>query len=159
MAIPVGERLRPVIAINRLAMMWRSGTTGHSSTNVAGCHCWRPTSTSPPPYPTWTDPAPYTLHVGNFSSDGAIVVTVLRHHSADSPLSVEVLEAPQPGQIRVLLDFDCNSKLLHLATGVFAAALGISKKGNRNPRVEIVGEGAGESGAGKVGLAAAALMV
>jgi hypothetical protein len=40
------------------------------------------------PYQTWTDPASFTLHEGNFSSEGVILVTILRSHSADSPLSL-----------------------------------------------------------------------
>jgi hypothetical protein len=38
----------------------------------------------PRPYPTWTAPASFTLHEGNFSSDGVILVTIMRSHSADS---------------------------------------------------------------------------
>ncbi len=33
-------------------------------------------------YPTWTAPASFTLHEGNFSSDGVILVTIMRSHSA-----------------------------------------------------------------------------
>jgi len=35
---------------------------------------------SPRPYPTWTAPASFTLHEGNFSSDGVILVTIMRTH-------------------------------------------------------------------------------
>jgi hypothetical protein len=41
-------------------------------------------------YPTWTAPASFTLHEGNFSSDGVILVTIMRSHSADSRLVFEV---------------------------------------------------------------------
>jgi len=47
-------------------------------------------------YPTWTAPASFTLHEGNFSSDGVILVTIMRSHSADSRLIFEVAEAPKP---------------------------------------------------------------
>ena len=59
----------------------------------------------PRPYPTWTAPASFTLHEGNFSSDGVILVTIMRTHSADSALTFEMAEEPKPGQVRVLLDF------------------------------------------------------
>ena len=59
----------------------------------------------PRPYPTWTAPASFTLHEGNFSSDGVILVTIMRTHSADSALTFEVAEEPKPGQVRVVLDF------------------------------------------------------
>ena len=48
-------------------------------------------------YATWTAPASFTLHEGNFSSDGVILVTIMRSHSADSRLVFEVAEEPKPG--------------------------------------------------------------
>ena len=56
----------------------------------------------PRPYPTWTAPASFTLHEGNFSSEGVILVTIMRSHSADSRLVFEVVEEPKAGQVRVL---------------------------------------------------------
>ena len=49
----------------------------------------------PRSYPTRTAPASFTLHEGNFSSDGVILVTIMRSHSADSRLNFEVAEEPQ----------------------------------------------------------------
>ena len=37
----------------------------------------------PRSYTTWTAPASFTLHEGNFSSDGVILVTTMRSHSAE----------------------------------------------------------------------------
>ncbi|MFV1441405.1 hypothetical protein VXL47_20355 [Phaeobacter sp. JH20_30] len=111
----------------------------------------------PRPYPTWTAPASFTLHEGNFSSDGVIpgvlqsdnaVVTIMRSHSADSTLVFEVAEDPKPGQVRVLLDFGGNTELLHLAESVTAAELWIAKEGYRNARLEIVGDEQGERAGG-----------
>ena len=68
----------------------------------------------PRPYPTWTAPASFTLHEGNFSSEGVILVTIMRSHSADSALVFEVAEEPKPGQVRVLLDFSGNTELANL---------------------------------------------
>ena len=101
----------------------------------------------PRPFPTWTAPASFTLHEGNFSSDGVILVTVIRSHSADSRLSFDVIEEPKLGQVRVLLDFGGSTELLHLASSVTAAKLWIAKEGYRNARLQIVcdkGDGAGE---------------
>ena len=50
-------------------------------------------------YPTWTAPASFTLHEGNFSSDGVILVTIMRSHSVDSRLIFEVAEVPKAGQV------------------------------------------------------------
>lgn len=110
----------------------------------------------PRPYPTWTAPASFTLHEGNFSSDGLIsgvsqsdnaVVTIMRSHSVDSTLAFEVAEEPKPGQVRVLLDFGGNTELLHLAESLTAAEIWIAREGYRNARLEIVGtEGGGRAG-------------
>lgn len=55
----------------------------------------------PRPYPTWTAPVSFTLHEGNFSSDGAILVTIMGSHSADSLLSFEVIEEPKVEQVGI----------------------------------------------------------
>lgn len=104
-------------------------------------------------YLTWTAPASFTLHEGNFASDGVILVTIMRSHSAESQLMFEVAEEPQPGQVRVLLDFGGNTELLHLAESVTAAELWVAKEGYRNARLEIVGA-ADSDGAGGVDRAA-----
>lgn len=90
-------------------------------------------------YPTWTAPASFTLHEGNFASDGVILVTIMRSHSAESQLTFEGIEEPKPGQVRVLLDFGSNTELLHLAESLTAAELWVAKEGYRNARLEIVG--------------------
>ena len=103
----------------------------------------------PRPYPTWTAPESFSLHEGNFSSEGVILVTIMRSHSADSRLVFEVIEEPKVGQVRVLLDFGGSSELLHLASSVTAAELWIAKEGYRNARLQVVGDevdGAGEAG-------------
>ena len=107
----------------------------------------------PRPFPTWTAPASFTLHEGNFSSEGVILVTIMRSHSADSQLSFEVVEEPKVGQVCVLLDFGGSTELLHLASSVTAAELWIAKEGYRNARFEIVGA-EDDDGAGEAGIAA-----
>ena len=102
----------------------------------------------PRPYPTWTAPASFTLHEGNFSSDGVILVTIMRTHSADSALTFEVAEEPKPGQVRVVLDFGGCTELLHLAESVTAAELWIAREGYRNARLEIVGKEDGDRAGG-----------
>ena len=92
------------------------------------------------------------MHEGNFSSDGVILVTIMRSHSADSALTFEVVEVPQPGQIKVLLDFGGATELLHLAADMTAAELWVAREGYRNARLEIVR--VDDSGAGEAALAA-----
>ena len=107
----------------------------------------------PRPYPTWTAPASFTLHEGNFSSEGVILVTIMRSHSADSALTFEVVEVPQPGQVKVLLDFGGATELLHLAVNRTAADLWIAREGYRNARLEVVGDEDGDR-AGEADIAA-----
>ena len=102
----------------------------------------------PRPYSTWMAPASFTLHEGNFASDGVILVTIMRSHSGDSRLIFEVAERPKPGQVRVLLDFGGNAELLHLAESETAAELWIAKEGYRNARLEMVGADVGERAGG-----------
>ena len=107
----------------------------------------------PRPYPTWSAPASFTLHEGNFSSDGVILVTIMRSHSADSALTFDVVEVPQPGQVKILLDFGGATELLHLAANETAAELWIAREGYRNARLEPFG--ASDDGrAGEANLAA-----
>jgi hypothetical protein len=108
----------------------------------------------PRPYPTWKAPASFTLHEGTFSSDGVILVTIMRSHSADSVLIYEVAEEPKAGQVRVLLDFGGNTELLHLAESIIAAELWIAREGYRNARLEIIGSDVSESRAGEEDIAA-----
>ena len=110
----------------------------------------------PRSYPTWTAPASFTLHEGNFSSQGVILVTVMRSHSADSLLRFEVAEVPKSGQVRVLLDFGGATELLHLAQNREAADLWVAKEGYRNARFEVVADDGEEEGcgAGEAGIAA-----
>ena len=107
----------------------------------------------PRPYPTWTAPDSFTLHEGNFSSEGVILVTIMRSHSVDSQLNFEVVEEPKAGQVRVLLDFGGSTELLHLASSVAAAELWIAKEGYRNARFEIV-RAEDDDGAGEAAIAA-----
>ena len=102
----------------------------------------------PRAYPSWTAPASFTLHEGHFSSDGVILVTIMRSHSADSRLIFDVAEVPKAGQVRVLLDFGGNTELLHLAESVTAAELWIAREGYRNARLEIVGADNGDRAGG-----------
>ena len=102
----------------------------------------------PRSYPNWTAPASFTLHEGNFSSDGVILVTIMRSHLADSRLIFDVAEERKPGQVRVLLGFGVNTELLHLAESITAAELWIAKEGYRNARLDIVGAEDGDRAGG-----------
>lgn len=87
---------------------------------------------------TYTTPAAITLHEGNFSSDGVILVTVMRTHPLDSDLTFEIVERPRIGMVRVVQDFGGNSELLHLSENHEAAELWLAKNRYSNARLEPV---------------------
>lgn len=64
---------------------------------------------------TYTSPAYFTLHEGDFGQGGIIVVSVRRTWSVESHLRFEVVERPAIGMVRVLQDLGDSPELLHLA--------------------------------------------
>ena len=104
-------------------------------------------------YPTWTAPASFTLHEGNFSSDGVILVTIMRSHSADSLLIFEVAEGRSPGRSGCFWTLAATWNCCTWLESVGAAELWIAKEGYRNARLEMVGEDISER-AGKANIAA-----
>ncbi|MFG1314640.1 hypothetical protein [Xanthobacter autotrophicus] len=87
---------------------------------------------------TYTSPASITLHEGNFSSDGVILVTVMRTHSVESDLDFEIVERPAVGMVRVLQHLHDNVELLHLAESREAAELWLARNRHSNARLEDV---------------------
>lgn len=64
---------------------------------------------------TYTSPACFTLHEGDFGEAGTIVVSVRRTWSVESDLRFEIVERPAIGMVRVLQDLGDTPELLHLA--------------------------------------------
>jgi len=64
---------------------------------------------------TYTAPACFTLHEGDFSQAGTIVVSVRRTYTVESDLHFEIVERPTIGMVRILQDLDDSPELLHLA--------------------------------------------
>ena len=65
--------------------------------------------------PTYSSPACFTLHEGDFGQGGIIVVSVRRTWSVESELRFELVERPTIGMVRVLQDLGDSPELLHLA--------------------------------------------
>jgi hypothetical protein len=64
---------------------------------------------------TYTSPACFTLHEGDFAQAGTIVVSVRRTYTVDSELRFEIVERPAIGMVRVLQNLGDSPELLHLA--------------------------------------------
>lgn len=77
--------------------------------------------------PTYSSPASFTLHEGNFGEDGIILVTVMRTYSLGSDLRFEIVERPAIGMVRVLQSVGAGHELLHLAENREAAELWLAR--------------------------------
>lgn len=64
---------------------------------------------------TYSSPAYFTLHEGDFGQNGAVIVSVRRTYSVESDLRFEIVERPAIGMVRVLQDLSDSPELVHLA--------------------------------------------
>jgi hypothetical protein len=71
--------------------------------------------------PTYSSPACFTLHEGDFGQADIIVLSVRRTYSVESDLRFEIVERPAIGMVRVLQDVGDSAELLHLARDRAAA--------------------------------------
>ncbi|WP_298673120.1 hypothetical protein [uncultured Sphingomonas sp.] len=62
-----------------------------------------------------TSPAYFTLRLGDFESEGVIVMVVRRLFSAESPNPFDIVETPKPGMVRVLTGHGAREQLRFLA--------------------------------------------
>lgn len=70
---------------------------------------------------TYSSPAYFTLHEGDFGEAGTVVVSVRRTWSIESDLRFEIIERPAIGMVRVLQGLGDSPELLHLAENREAA--------------------------------------
>ncbi|MFT4148634.1 MAG: hypothetical protein QM656_00430 [Paracoccaceae bacterium] len=85
-------------------------------------------------------PASITLHEGDYSSAGVILIVVHRTYSVTSDLQFEIVETPRPGMVRIFQTFRDKLELLHLAEDREAAELWLSKNLHSDARIEVVGD-------------------
>ncbi|MGB3833300.1 MAG: hypothetical protein WA975_15735 [Mesorhizobium sp.] len=88
--------------------------------------------------PTYSSPPCFTLHEGDFSSGGVILVTVMHTYGIDSDLRFRVVERPKVGQVRVVQSVGEDVELLHLADSREAAELWLAKAGYGRAQLEEV---------------------
>ncbi|WP_336963688.1 hypothetical protein [Sphingobium aquiterrae] len=83
-------------------------------------------------------PATFTLHMGDFGSEGIIVMVVRRLFSAESKKPFEILGTPEPGMVRVLTGHDGREELRFLAPDMAAAKRWMTEHHYSDMRAEIV---------------------
>jgi hypothetical protein len=86
-----------------------------------------------------TLPASITLHEGDFTSEGVVVLTVRGIHSITSSLRFDVVDVPSPGSVLCLKTFAETDELLHLARDRAAAAAWAASHPFERARFEEVG--------------------
>lgn len=74
----------------------------------------------------------FTVHEGDFGSEGTIVLRVFRTFSIDSELTFKVLERPAIGSVRVFDRAGEHAELVHLAKNHEAAELWLKSYGYPN---------------------------
>jgi len=85
-----------------------------------------------------TLPAGFTLHEGDFGSEGVIVVTVRRLYQVTTALRFEIIERPKPGMARVLCRWNGRDELKHLAANLAEAQAYMRTSGYSDLIAEIV---------------------
>lgn len=69
----------------------------------------------------FVSPATFALHLGNYGSQGAILMVVRRIYTVTSQLRFEIADQPRAGMVRILSRRDGREELHHLAPDRAAA--------------------------------------
>ncbi|MDR6116565.1 MULTISPECIES: hypothetical protein [unclassified Sphingomonas] len=80
----------------------------------------------------------FTIHVGDFSQHGTIVMRMHRVFTVDTPLRFEIVSVPQPGEALVITSLMGRTELQHVAADRAAAERWQAEHGYRDARIEIV---------------------
>lgn len=83
-------------------------------------------------------PPTFTLHLGDFGSEGVIVMVVRRLFSADSGKPFEILDTPTPGSVRVLTGIGDREELRFLAPDMTSAERWMADNRYTGMRVDVV---------------------
>nr|WP_295468871.1 hypothetical protein [Mesorhizobium sp.] len=111
-AAPLGSMIRYSDCTPKPPARFRKKLSAWQSRNGSG----RLVKKEPPrSRATYSSPACFTLHEGDFGQGGIIVVSVRRTWSVESDLRFEIVERPSIGMVRVLQDLGDSPELLHLA--------------------------------------------
>ncbi len=87
---------------------------------------------------SYRTPATFALHLGNYGSQGAILMVVRRIYSVESVLNFEIADVPRPGMVRVLTPIGDREELQYLAPDMAAAEAWMEKHRYHRIRAEVV---------------------
>lgn len=83
-------------------------------------------------------PATFTLHLGDFGSEGVIIMVMRRIFSTDSEKPFEIVETPTPGMVRVLTGHGEREELKFLAADMASAQRWMDANRTSGMRVDVV---------------------
>lgn len=86
----------------------------------------------------YRSPATFTLHLGNYGSQGTILMVVRRHYSVESVLNFEIAEMPRPGMVRILTPIGDREELQYLAPDMASAETWMAEHRYHRIRAEVV---------------------
>lgn len=87
---------------------------------------------------TGSFPPTFTLHLGDFGSEGVIVMVVRRLFGTDSAKSFEIVETPKPGMVRIVTGIGDREELRFLAPDMPGAERWMAEHRYTGMRAEIV---------------------
>ena len=87
---------------------------------------------------SYATPPTFTLHLGNYGSQGTILMVVRRIYTVHSRLHFEVADVPKPGMVRLLTPIGDHEELQHLAPDMVAAEAWMANHHYYRIRAEIV---------------------
>ena len=87
---------------------------------------------------SYRSPATFTLHLGNYGSQGTILMVVRRVYTVDRCLNFAVADVPKPGMVRLLTPIGDHEELQYLAPDMTAARAWMDKHRYSRIRAEVV---------------------
>lgn len=102
---------KPPARFTKKLAIWESNNavgrlTGKSAASQSGSHIM---------------PATFALHMGDFGSNGVVILTVTRSFTVTTRLAFEIIEYPKSGMVRVTTAYQGAIELRHLASDMAAA--------------------------------------
>ncbi len=88
----------------------------------------------------YPSPATFALHIGNYGSQGTILMVVRRIYTVTSPLRFEVADQPKAGMVRILSRRDGREELHHLAPDLAPAEAWSAEHRYHGAIMEVVAE-------------------
>jgi len=80
----------------------------------------------------------FSLHLGNYGSNGVVVIVYTRSFQVTSPLDFEIDKLPAEGSVRILTRCGDSDELKHLASDMAAAEAWLQDHHHYDVRLETV---------------------